>query len=114
MGEAGGDENGDPSPKKGRRGRKRKMQSRRDDDDDDDDDNTGTLNFILILRLSLCMCFVFCTFHSSTINTTTSTVLHVGSHVRHENRHASLSAHFFLLRILILSEALPGFQSKTA
>uniref|UniRef100_A0A3B3XWW1 Transcriptional repressor CTCF n=1 Tax=Poecilia mexicana TaxID=48701 RepID=A0A3B3XWW1_9TELE len=38
MGEAGGDENGDPSPKKGRRGRKRKMQSRRDDDDDDDDD----------------------------------------------------------------------------
>ncbi|XP_007574901.1 transcriptional repressor CTCF [Poecilia formosa] len=40
MGEAGGDENGDPSPKKGRRGRKRKMQSRRDDDDDDDDENT--------------------------------------------------------------------------
>uniref|UniRef100_A0A3Q2CQU3 Transcriptional repressor CTCF n=1 Tax=Cyprinodon variegatus TaxID=28743 RepID=A0A3Q2CQU3_CYPVA len=36
MGEAGGDENGSPSPKKGRRGRKRKMQSRRDDDDDDD------------------------------------------------------------------------------
>ncbi|XP_017260476.1 transcriptional repressor CTCF [Kryptolebias marmoratus] len=38
MGEAAGDENGTPTPKKGRRGRKRKMQSRRDDDDDDDDD----------------------------------------------------------------------------
>lgn len=46
MGEAAGDENGTPSPKKGRRGRKRKMQSRRDDDDDDDndEDNTGILN----------------------------------------------------------------------
>lgn len=32
------DENGTPTPKKGRRGRKRKMQSRKDDDDDD----TGT------------------------------------------------------------------------
>lgn len=45
MGEAG-DENGAPSPKKGRRGRKRKMQSRRDDDDDYDDDeeeNTGVI-----------------------------------------------------------------------
>lgn len=30
------DENGTPTPKKGRRGRKRKMQSRKDDDDDDD------------------------------------------------------------------------------
>lgn len=29
------DENGTPTPKKGRRGRKRKMQSRKDDDDDD-------------------------------------------------------------------------------
>lgn len=35
------DENGTPTPKKGRRGRKRKMQSRKDDDDDDDDD-TGS------------------------------------------------------------------------
>lgn len=35
------DENGTPTPKKGRRGRKRKMQSRKDDDDDDDDDDTG-------------------------------------------------------------------------
>lgn len=34
------DENGTPTPKKGRRGRKRKMQSRKDDDDDD----TGALN----------------------------------------------------------------------
>lgn len=30
------DENGTPTPKKGRRGRKRKMQSRKDDDDDDE------------------------------------------------------------------------------
>uniref|UniRef100_A0A3B3CZT3 Transcriptional repressor CTCF n=1 Tax=Oryzias melastigma TaxID=30732 RepID=A0A3B3CZT3_ORYME len=37
-GEASGDENGAPTPKKGRRGRKRRMQARRDDDDDDDDD----------------------------------------------------------------------------
>lgn len=35
------EENGTPTPKKGRRGRKRKMQTRRDDDDDDDDDDTG-------------------------------------------------------------------------
>ncbi|CAJ1049164.1 transcriptional repressor CTCF-like [Xyrichtys novacula] len=34
-GEAVGEENGSPTPKKGRRGRKRKMQSRRDDGDDD-------------------------------------------------------------------------------
>ncbi|XP_012736442.2 transcriptional repressor CTCF [Fundulus heteroclitus] len=40
IGEAGADENGAPSPRKGRRGRKRKMQSRRDDDDDDEDENT--------------------------------------------------------------------------
>uniref|UniRef100_A0A1A8JL59 CCCTC-binding factor (Zinc finger protein) n=1 Tax=Nothobranchius kuhntae TaxID=321403 RepID=A0A1A8JL59_NOTKU len=39
IGEVPGDENGAPTPKRGRRGRKRKMQSRRDDDDDDDDDN---------------------------------------------------------------------------
>ncbi|XP_041841684.1 transcriptional repressor CTCF-like [Melanotaenia boesemani] len=38
MGEVAGDENGTPTPKKGRRGRKRKMQTRRHDDDDDDDD----------------------------------------------------------------------------
>lgn len=30
------DENGAPTPKKGRRGRKKKMQSRKDDDDDDE------------------------------------------------------------------------------
>ncbi len=41
-GEVNDDENGTPTPKKGRRGRKRKMQARRDDDDDDDDD-TGTV-----------------------------------------------------------------------
>ncbi|XP_028298990.1 transcriptional repressor CTCF-like isoform X2 [Gouania willdenowi] len=35
MGDGSQDENGTPTPKKGRRGRKRKMQSRRDDDDDD-------------------------------------------------------------------------------
>lgn len=29
------DENGAPTPKKGRRGRKKKMQSRKDDDDDE-------------------------------------------------------------------------------
>lgn len=44
MGEAAGDENGTPTPKKVRRGRKRKMQSRREDDDDDDEDNTGILH----------------------------------------------------------------------
>lgn len=33
------EENGTPTPKRGRRGRKRKMQSRKDDDDDD----TGNL-----------------------------------------------------------------------
>lgn len=43
MGEAG-DENGAPSPKKGRRGRKRKMQSRRDDDDDDEENTEGELD----------------------------------------------------------------------
>ncbi len=31
-----GEENGTPTPKKGRRGRKRKMLARKDDDDDDD------------------------------------------------------------------------------
>lgn len=52
-GEASGDENGTPTPKKGRRGRKRKMQARRDDyddddeDDEDDDDNTGIF-FVVI------------------------------------------------------------------
>lgn len=38
MGEVVEEENGTPTPKRGRRGRKRKMQSRKDDDDD-----TGTL-----------------------------------------------------------------------
>lgn len=37
------EENGTPTPKRGRRGRKRKMQSRKDDDDDD----TGNLVFCL-------------------------------------------------------------------
>ncbi|CAG5855485.1 unnamed protein product [Menidia menidia] len=36
-GEVVGDENGTPTPKKGRRGRKRKMQTRRDYDDDEED-----------------------------------------------------------------------------
>lgn len=36
------EENGTPTPKRGRRGRKRKMQSRKDDDDDD----TGNLMFV--------------------------------------------------------------------
>lgn len=36
------EENGTPTPKRGRRGRKRKMQSRKDDDDDD----TGNLIFV--------------------------------------------------------------------
>lgn len=49
MGEATGDENGTPTPKKGRRGRKRKMQSRRDDDDDDED-NTGILHIKLVVH----------------------------------------------------------------
>lgn len=39
IGEVAEEENGTPTPKKGRRGRKRKMQARKDDDDDD----TGTL-----------------------------------------------------------------------
>ncbi|XP_036952371.1 transcriptional repressor CTCF-like isoform X1 [Acanthopagrus latus] len=34
-GEVADEENGNPTPKKGRRGRKRKMQTRRNDDDDD-------------------------------------------------------------------------------
>lgn len=38
-GEIADEENGTPTPKKGRRGRKRKMQTRRNDDDDD----TGTV-----------------------------------------------------------------------
>lgn len=36
------EENGTPTPKKGRRGRKRKMQAKKDDDDDEDD--TGIVN----------------------------------------------------------------------
>lgn len=39
------EENGTPTPKRGRRGRKRKMQSRKDDDDDD----TGNLMFVFLL-----------------------------------------------------------------
>lgn len=38
MGEVTEEENGTPTPKKGRRGRKRKMQTRKDDDDDDTGD----------------------------------------------------------------------------
>lgn len=37
-GEVDDTENGDPTPKKGRRGRKRKMRSRKDDDDEEDSD----------------------------------------------------------------------------
>ncbi|XP_034436954.1 transcriptional repressor CTCF-like isoform X3 [Hippoglossus hippoglossus] len=47
-GESAGEENGTPTPKKGRRGRKRKMQARADDDDEDDeeddDDTEGDLD----------------------------------------------------------------------
>lgn len=45
-GEVTGDENGTPTPKKGRRGRKRKMQARTDDDDDD----TGVLLLSVLIE----------------------------------------------------------------
>lgn len=48
MGEVVEEENGTPTPKRGRRGRKRKMQSRKDDDDD-----TGTL----IIHTYMLYCF---------------------------------------------------------
>lgn len=42
------EENGTPTPKRGRRGRKRKMQSRKDDDDDD----TGNLLFFSLPKMN--------------------------------------------------------------